>query len=366
MRFLSKSTGKILVVLCAGFSLAIDAHPVFLRQPAAATGTIRAQSPYADVHAHLDPRDPKGSIDAALRSMGQGGAVKIIFLPSPFTPDDPARFDAELLLEAEKQHRDKFAFLGGGGTLNAMIQQSVRTGDAGPEVQRKFKERAEDILRPGALGFGEMTSEHAPSSTPYETAPADHPLFLLLADIAAEHDVPVDLHMEAVSQALPIPADWHVMPLPAPPLLKPNIAAFERLLAHNRRAKIVWAHAGWDNTGDRTPELTRRLLEAHPNLYMELKNDPFAVGENPVLTGGATGTIKPEWLKIFQEFPDRFVVGSDQHYPEPKNGPQRSEAVVLIVNQLPAELRRKIGTENAIRIYRLKAGASATDAPGYR
>jgi predicted TIM-barrel fold metal-dependent hydrolase len=67
------------------------------------------------------------------------------------------------------------------------------------------------------------------------------------------------------------------------------------------------------------------------------------------------GAVKLEWLKIFQDFPDHFVIGSDQHYPEPRNGPQRWEAVVLVLRQLPADLRRKIGTENAMRIYRLKA-----------
>jgi hypothetical protein len=50
-----------------------------------------------------------------------------------------------------------------------------------------------------------MTAEHAPSSTPYETAPPDHPLFLLQADIAAQRDVPIDLHMEAFPKRSPSP-----------------------------------------------------------------------------------------------------------------------------------------------------------------
>ena len=363
-RYLRNRIVKTVALLSLGIPLALFAHHVLASQPTAETETIAALSPFIDVHAHLDQADAKGSVEAALRSMSAGNAAKMIFLPSPFTPDDPAKFDAELILDAEKQHRDKFAFLGGGGTLNAMIQQSVRSGDAGPEIQRKFKARAEEIIRLGAVGFGEMTAEHAPSSTPYEYAPPNHPLFLLLADIAAQHGVPIDLHMEAVSQEMLIPTDWHVNPLPNPPQLHPNLAAFERLLAHNPRAKIVWAHAGCDNTGDRTPELTRRLLQAHPNLYMELKNDPLAVGKNPFLTNGATGTLKPQWLKIFQDFPDRFVIGSDQHYAEPKNGPQRWQAVVLVFNQLPADLRRKIGIENVIRIYRLKSAALVGSVPG--
>ena len=134
---------KTIALVSVGIPLALFAHHVLAGQPAAETETIAALSPFIDVHSHLDQADAKGSIEAALRAMSAGNAAKIIFLPSPFTPDDPAKFDAELILDAEKQHRDKFAFLGGGGTLNAMIQESVRSGDAGPEIQRKFKARAE-------------------------------------------------------------------------------------------------------------------------------------------------------------------------------------------------------------------------------
>jgi len=276
-------------------------------------------------------------------------AAKIVFMPPPFTADDPARYDAELILGAVKGHADKFAVLGGGGTLNAMIQQSVRTSDAGPEVRRKLQERAEELLRLGAVGFGELTAEHFQGATPYQSAPPDHPLFLLLADIAAEHGVPLVLHMEAVPQTMPLPAP--LKSPPNPPQLQANIELFGRLLTHNPRARIIWAHAGWDNTGYRTPEFCYRLLRKHPNLYMDVKIDPIKPGKNSPLANGASGAIKPEWLKLFQDFPDRFVVGTDQHYPEPPPGPQRWEAVVLLLNQLPDDLRRKIAMENAARLY---------------
>jgi len=44
------------------------------------------------------------------------------------------------------------------------------------------------------------------------------------------------------------------------------------------------------------------------------------------------------------DFPDRFIIGSDQHYPSEGLG-QRWQTVVLLFNQLPADVRRKIGTE---------------------
>ncbi len=191
-----------------------------------------------------------------------------------------------------------------------------------------------------------MTAEHFDGATPYQYAPPDHPLYLLLADIAAEHGVPIDLHMEAVPQDMPLPAG--LKSPPNPPMLHANIAAFERLLAHNPSARIIWAHAGADGTGYRTPDLCRRLLLAHANLYMEIKTDPLARGMNYPL---ADGRIKPEWLKLFTDFPDRFIMGSDQHYPESKAPEQRWQELVLLFNQLPRDVRRKIGTENVARIY---------------
>lgn len=312
---------------------------------------IAALSPYIDVHTHLDEADVDGSMQSAIRAMPEENLAKIVFMPSPFTLADANRFDVERLAPAAHKFPGKIALLGGGGTLNPMIIEAARTGDAGSEVQKQFKERAEAILAAGAVGFGEMAAEHFPSSTPYETAPPDHPLFLLLADIAAQHDAPISIHMEAVPQDMDLPTP--LKSPPNPPRLHANIAAFERLLAHNPRAKIVWAHLAWDTTGYRTPELMRRLLEAHPNLFMEIKVDPLDTGKNSPLTNGASGRIKPEWLKLFADFQDRFVIGSDQHYPQ-GSGPQRWQAVVLLFNELPAALRQKIGTENAIRIYHLK------------
>ena len=81
-------------------------------------------------------------------------------------------------------------------------------------------------------------------------------------------------------------------------------------------------------------------------MSIKIKVDPVIPGRNPIM---ADGKIKPDWLKPFQDFPDGFVIGSDQHYgPMPPQSPSRWQATVLLLNQLPPDLRRKIGTENAL------------------
>jgi predicted TIM-barrel fold metal-dependent hydrolase len=338
--------GIAALVLAAHVSLARQSSSPAAKMPSARE-PVPALTPFVDNHTHFDEKDIPGTIRTSLAALGRENAAMIFLQMPPDTFDHPGHYDAEIILSAAKKYPGKLAVIGGGGTLNAMIIQAAATGDAGPAVQKKFKERAEELLREGVIGFGEMTAEHFDGLTPYQYAPADHPLYLLLADIAAEHGVPFDIHMEAVPQDMALPAG--LKSPPNPPRLHANIAAFERLLAHNPRAKIIWAHAGSDFTGFRTVDLNRRLLQAHPNLYMEIKADPEAPGLNYPIA--EDGKIKPDWLKLFMDFQDRFIIGSDQHYPEPKGQDRRWQEDVLVFNQLPPDVRRKIGTENIVSIY---------------
>jgi len=342
-------------VFCGAAILRMDAvHSLPANEPGPSMGQSSAPSaftpaltPYTDTHVHFDG-DAQGVVQAALQALRRQNATKFFFLSPPDTFDTPNRLESDFLLPLVRQHSDKLAILAGGGTLNAMIQQAVKTGDAGPEVQRRFRERAEEIIHMGAIGFGELTTEHFSGDTPYQFAPNDHPLFLLLADISAERDAPVVIHLESAPQDMLTPT---LLGPPNPPRVRGNLAAFERLLAHNRRSRIVWAHFGSDWLGYRTPELIRRLLRANPNLFMEIKTDPLNLRSNYPLD--ANGKIKPDYLQLFVEFPDRFLIGSDQHYPEPRAAAQRWQTVVNLFNQLPADVRQKIGTENAARIYPL-------------
>ena len=306
---------------------------------------VPAVIPYIDTHTHFDEKHPEAAVRAVLRAAKRENASKIYLQIPPFSFTDADRFDAEIILPTAKKYPEKIGVLGGGGRLNSMIMEAVSTGNAGQDVQRKFRERAEELIREGVSGFGEMAAEHFAGSTGYEYAPPDHPLYLLLADIAAEHGIPIDIHMEVVPHVMALPP--HLKSPPNAAQIHENLAAFGRLLSHNPRAKILWAHLGTDNTGFRTPELSRQMLRANPNLYMEIKFDPKAPAKNPVWVDGV---VKPEWLRLFREFPDRIVLGSDQHY-SGHDEPGRWQSDVLILNQLPPDLRMKIGSGNAQSIF---------------
>jgi predicted TIM-barrel fold metal-dependent hydrolase len=233
-------------------------------------------------------------------------------------------------------------------------------------VLREFDAAAARIADAGAVAFGEMTCEHFSGlpGHPYVSAPPDHPLFLRLAEIAAERGLPIDMHMEAVPADMDMPASFRRSSV-NPAKVAGNIARFERLLAHNRKASIIWVHLGWDVTGHRTVELTRALLQRNENLYMQVRPLPPAQPgqalhplHNFVLF--ADLRVGPAWVALMTEFPGRFVIGSDSFYVAPSADPRIKFAPPLpfarpFVNGLPPELAAKVAHENAVRLYRLPA-----------
>lgn len=332
---------------------------------AAAPGGVR----WIDVHVHLigGGAGPQGFAEAAraaLAAMDEAGIRTMVAMPPPQVSGQPGVFDYDGFLPAIKPHPARFAFLGGGGSLNPMLQAAAQETSIGDDLRRRFEAKAAEILQQGAAGFGEMTAHHLSLQPghPYEVVAPDHPLLRLLADIAARHDVVIDLHLDLVVEDTKTPE--RLSSPPNPPVLRANLAALERLLDYNRTAKVVWAHAGSDQLGYWTAELSRELLRKHGNLYMSLRMGPGLMPQNFPLT--PAGVVKPEWLRLLQEFPDRFVLGGDQFFLAPAlqgRGPaglfsQRAPAIRertrAFLNALPPELAQKIGYENAIRLYRLK------------
>lgn len=328
--------------------------------------------PIVDTHAHLEnlggiARFP-AALEAAIAEMDRLGVRATLLMPPPQAKDNRTFYDIDELKFAVERYPARFLLVGGGGTLNPTILRTPP--DAVDEsTRRRFREQAERLLAQGAVGFGEITAHHLslPAMGPmhgYSVAPADHPLLLALADIAAERNVPIDLHFDAVPEPMPLPAPIAQNPS-NPPTLDANLAAFERLLAHNRNAKIIWAHAGSDPLRTRTPALCRELLARHPNLYMSLRGGGRTV-PHPSFALDEQGRLKPAWVKLIADFPDRFVLGSDRfHTADAPRTPVLAQALPnlrRLVDQLPPPLARRVAIDNVERLYGLPQGWAASIA----
>lgn len=335
----------------------------------------RSPIPWIDVHTHMvaggppGPNNPdyKNVADVMIRAMDEAGVRASIVMPTPQPPNLPRAYDLDSFLSAVQAYPGRLYAIGGGGALGPMILENPDAETVDEAVRQKFAAMAEAMVDAGAIGFGEMTAHHLSHAEQhsYHRAHPDHPLFLLLADIAARRNVVIDLHMDPVEADMPKPS--HLTSPRNPPVLQANIARFEKLLAHNRAARIVWAHAGWDQTDTWTPALTRRLLRAHPNLFISLKASIRSPGSSAGRALDMNSKLSSDWRALITEFSDRFVMGTDRFYAS-DFGAQGGGAPALfsrssitytagalqVLSQLPEAVARKVASENVARIYGVK------------
>lgn len=315
------------------------------------TAIPQGRVPILDTHLHPIRnirRSGSVNVSGVLRTMDQFGVAQAILLPPPFDEQGGRSYGLADLASAVRGE-PRLAFMAGGEVLNPLLH-GTPPDRATPDTVRRFVAEAEKIAAAGAAAFGEIAVEHFSSGRgqhPYESTAPDHPLLLALADVGARHGVPLEIHMEAVPQDMPFPANRPQGPNPAN--LRANIPAFERLVAHNRQARIVWAHAGWDLIGTRTPALMQQLLQRHANLYMNIKSDQAGASATAPL--GPGGNLKPDWLALLRAAPDRFMIGSDQFITD---GTSRLEHARRIVDALPPDLAAAVANGNARRVYRVR------------
>ncbi len=333
-------------------------------------GAVRGQGEDGiDVHMHLrwsgrsqgGERDFHASASRLIQMMDRAGVARALVMPPPRSPSQANDFPWEALRKAVRAHPDRLALVAGGDVLQPVIE-GTDPADVTPAARAKFVAEAEALLDSGAVAFGEMTALHFSFGPghPFKQVPADHPLFLALAEVAARRDVAIDLHVEAVLEAQPLPEGLQGRSPRNPRRVEATIPALERLLAHEPKARIVWQHVGWDNTGHLTADLVRRLLDAHPNLFCAIKVvrpelEEFRKGVS-IVDGELR--IRPEWSTLVADHPDRFVIGADEFVP-PEEGPRAGGPPSFvdtwsIVPLLPVAVRSKVARENAVRIYHLE------------
>jgi hypothetical protein len=81
-----------------------------------------------------------------------------------------------------------------------------------------------------------------------------------------------------------------------------DVEAVHRIFITDPDALVLWAHAGFES-----PEVIATLMEQYPNLWADL-----AFREEFVFQGD----IEDEWLRLFERFPARFMLGTDTYTPQ--------------------------------------------------
>lgn len=114
--------------------------------------------------------------------------------------------------------------------------------------------------------------------------------------------------------------------------------AIVRIAAQVPGLTVIWAHAGFDVPTD----TLGALLETHPNLMIELSYRSDIAPD---------GTLSSAWKRLFEAYPERFLVGMDTHV-----GGRWAELDGLTagtrawLDQLPADVAKRIAFDNAARL----------------
>jgi len=147
----------------------------------------------------------------------------------------------------------------------------------------------------------------------------------------AEADLPVPRRMVALARERDYILHAHS-----------DVEAVNRLFAQWPQARILWAHSGFES-----PDKVRELLRRHPRLWCDLAyRSEHAAGSR----------VDPAWRAAFEEFPDRFMVGTDTFTPERWHyiGSHARSAREWIAT-LPAPLVEKLAWRNAETLLKAQA-----------
>lgn len=116
--------------------------------------------------------------------------------------------------------------------------------------------------------------------------------------------------------------------------------AIDLIFKYYPDARVLWAHSGFDH-----PSKIRATLRKHENLWSDLA---FRSEH------GYGGQVPDEWRAAFEEFPDRFMIGTDTFAPERWYAIEGHAAYSRAwLSDLPDELARKIAFENSEKMLGL-------------
>ena len=150
-------------------------------------------------------------------------------------------------------------------------------------------------------GIGEVFLRHddVTALTLGRTPRANNEAMHKVYRVAAEYDLPVLLHSNITSKREPEPI---------------YLSELEQVLQDHPRVRFIWAHAGTSleihrrqNELEFLPEAMSKLLAKYPNLTLDLSWSML----DPYLLDQTTGLANPVWVKLVEQYPQRFVIGSD-------------------------------------------------------
>ena len=234
---------------------------------------------------------------------------------------------------------DRFIAFAGQSELTAIYKAGgikAMLDAKNPGIQELSAAVEEDLKAGRIKGVGEIHINNRRSSSKdwfKRKGRTDAPSMRLFYALVASHGGFLTFHMEGDSD---------------------SVNQLEALLASDRRGHVLLNHCGvYAGAGT-----VRSLLQRNPNLFCEI-----SVRYPPVLKQSwksyddrkmfDSKGVEPDWLKLIEDYPDRFMIGTDTG-----DGSDYDEAITTVRGGLLPYLRpataRMVAHENARRLFGLK------------
>jgi Tat protein secretion system quality control protein TatD with DNase activity len=300
--------------------------------------------PLFDAHNHLQYDE---SAEMLVKWMDEAGVRRMALIPRHYKDDGGA--NDEMALAFAQRFPDRFiAFIGGqrgdlwplsAWYLGSFILEAEPKAKSG-----KFQGLGEFIIL--HYGYNKYVSTTHQNISGDQRLPLNTPLMNQLFQFGQKSGLPLLIHAEAepdMSQQM-----W-------------------RMLQEWPKTKVIWAH----NCGRAPASQVAEFLRAFPQLTCDLAGmsvpmpNPFGWGTFNTRAGNDyrpnshvtriqenDGTINLSMRDLFEQFPDRFMIGTDIAHPFAYS---RYKDVIIafrrLLSQLSPETARKIGKDNAERLF---------------
>ena len=298
-----------------------------------------------DAHVHLHP--PKNGIDVSalagvIDALEDAGVEFAVFMP---TPNEGRNKNHEKGADQRKmllaKNKDRVRLFAGANYIDYPIHRANQGGYSHADFEKILAHLATDLKDEEYLGFGELVLFH------FEKRKGQHVLMvppgftplLEVVNLIAENNTWIDLHAEPVD--------------PGGVSYEDDIfGGIELLHRRNPDLKLILAHTAMTN-----PANARSLLNAYPKIMMSIKiRKKHEKWKNLEPLVNTEGEIYEDWAQIFEEMPERFIIGTDAKFERKEfkaaNYLNKIKDIRYLLGSIDPDAARLIAYENASAMFR--------------
>lgn len=313
---------RLLFIALAAAS--IIAPPAGAADPTPDSRRLAAELPLADMHMHLY----RGLTPAQLKDRMDRNNIRWAGAVGPVMPGIDPRPFIELL-------GGRYIPMAGQPEVHSVFSSrgAAALADAENSVFAAMIARADDLFRSGHIrGFGELILNNKasnPQPSLRRKAAIDSPFTRKMFEIAARNNGVIQIHTEDDEDSL---------------------SGLEALMKTYPTVPVILSHCLVVTKDTSMPE---RMLKSSPLVHCDLSARSASGKGRADRRIFGPDFVEPQWLRLIEAYPDRFVVGSDATDDKVDFDKVIGDIRNGLLPRLPARAARKVAHENAQKLFGL-------------